>query len=312
MGMLEQSREYFHDIALPSLRKEFPELMDHLAAGLVGNGSECYGYDDELSLDHDCGIDFCLWVDEETQDHVEQLKSWKCALFEQYPPRVSAVPSAFGSSRDPIGVKAFYRNLIGVGGVPQEFRQWLAVPEENLSLATNGEVFFDNAGLFSAIREGLLGYVPEELRRKRIAAWCMQAAQAGQYNLERMWHRGDIVAIQLCKSRFIEAVVCLVFALNRTYRPYYKWAFRMMCTVEGLGKQLEGRLIDFAALGLREEETQAKHLDLIESICATIIKELKEQGLSSSNDSFLVAHGIQVQASIRDERLARFPAQMLV
>ena len=50
---LELSKLYFENIYLPELRKEFPELLERMAVGLAGEGSECFGYDDEISRDHD-------------------------------------------------------------------------------------------------------------------------------------------------------------------------------------------------------------------------------------------------------------------
>ncbi len=312
MGILSESWAYVQDIVLPLAEDELSDLLPRLAVGLVGNGSECYGFDDNLSLDHDCGIDFCLWVGEGDQVELERLCGWKQDVLRRFPPQVSAIESAFGPSREPSTVKGFYRSLIGSDGVPDSLRQWIAAPEENFSLATNGAVFCDNLGVFSATRAALLGYFPEDLRRKRMAAWCMQAGQAGQYNLERMWRRSEWVAVQLCKSRFIEAVMALVFALNRTYRPYYKWTHRMMGDLALLGVEVGGLLSDYARFGLQGNDGLENHVEQAERICELLAVELRNQGLSNVNDTFLVAHGMQIQQSIANEQLSRLPAQLLV
>ena len=69
MNGLALSRAYFEQYGRPLLEEQFPDLLPFLAAGLFGSGSECLGYDDEVSRDHDYEPGFCIMLpDEETVD----------------------------------------------------------------------------------------------------------------------------------------------------------------------------------------------------------------------------------------------------
>ena len=50
MKGLELSEKYFYEIGFPAIEKKYPKLLDIAAFGLIGGGSECMGFDDEVSL----------------------------------------------------------------------------------------------------------------------------------------------------------------------------------------------------------------------------------------------------------------------
>ena len=62
MKGLELSRAYYEEYGKPMIDTQLAQYKPYLAAGLVGEGSECLGFDDELSTDHDFGPAFCLWM----------------------------------------------------------------------------------------------------------------------------------------------------------------------------------------------------------------------------------------------------------
>ena len=65
MNGLALSRSFYETIGKPALEQQFPALMSRMAIGLAGEGSECLGFDDELSRDHDWGPAFCIWLEKE-------------------------------------------------------------------------------------------------------------------------------------------------------------------------------------------------------------------------------------------------------
>ena len=309
MNGLELSRAYFKQSVRPRLEAEFADIFDRLAAGLVGNGSECFGFDDEWSRDHDWGVDYFIWVPEDLRDRIPELSRFRLRVFESDPPLFSRTRSEYGARIGVMTVGDFYRSLIGFPRGPEQLMDWRRVPEENFAMVVNGSVFMDNAGEFTAVRERLLRFMPEDLRLKKLAAKCMALAQTGQYNHMRMARREDWVAVRSCLSRFSDTAVAAVFLLNKIYRPYYKWAFRMMTRLPILGEDVAPHLTALARSGLAGEEDLRAQREHISAVCELIIAELRRQGLAFSDDWFMTTQGEEIQARITDPALRSLPTQ---
>ena len=310
MTGMEYSRRFWKEVLEPALKQDFPALFPRTAAGLAGNGSECFGFDDELSQDHDWGTEVFLWLSEADAGAVPVLIRWKQALIDAHPefPQRNRVYTEPDTSVMVNG--QFYRQLLGYEQGPQTVREWFSVPEENLAMAVNGEVFHDGLGEFTAVRKHLLTERPEALRRKRIAARCMMLAQTGQYNLERcVWRKQFVTASTTC-AKFVEEAVWLVFLLNRTYKPYYKWEYPAMRRLPYLADVVGPLIEKLTDLGGWSEAVCQERQNCIDQICAVFAASLREAGLSDSEDSFLTAHGQAVQASVQDPLLSRLPPQV--
>lgn len=312
---LKLARAYWNEYGKPLIAARYPEYQGRIAAGLVGHGSECYGFDDALSHDHDFGPGFCLWLTDEDYAAIgERLQKDYDALpatFMGYGPREST-PRAQNEGRR-VGVFAigdFFESITGYRQAPDESRpyEWLMLDEPTLAAATNGEVFADPLGAFSKTRQGFK-LMPEDVRLSLISRRLGMIAQAGQYNLPRMLSRNDGAAAWCSIHEFAEATASLVFLINQPvtvgYLPYYKWRF---AALRRLSRRLATRLPDiceqletilrlssaacFGGVGFGEggkgAAPAAKQItDTVEHICDRIVEELTNEGLTSSNERFL-------------------------
>ena len=300
MTGLELSRRYWETLGQPALAAACPEILERAAVGLVGEGSECFGFDDELSRDHDWGPGFCLWLTP------EDMARWGEAAQRIY----ASLPQEFLGFRrlrvspetaHRVGVQSipqFYARYIGFDRAPQTVREWRYVPERGLAVVTNGEVWQDPVGAFTSLRTALLDFYPEALRRKKLAKACALAAQSGQYNYARCLRRGESVAAFSALSEFVTEVQKAAFLLNRRYAPYYKWTHRALGTLPILGGALAPLLRQLA-------EEPSGRVERIEQICAAVIAELRRQGLSGSGSDFLLDHGAEIQSRITEPELSR-------
>lgn len=319
---IELSREFYEKIGKPVLEELFPEYMGKAAVGLVGEGSECYGFDDVLSTDHDYGPGFCVWLPQKEYEEIgKEMNQIYDALPSEYrgiSEKITRIESV--GRRGILEIGTFYKKFLGTGGVPEKLREWLVIPEHYLAVATNGSVFEDRLGRFTEIREKLLEYYPEDVRLKKIAARAITMAHSGQCNYNRMMQRHDTVAAVLALSEFTRAALSMVYLLNKKYAPYYKWMWRGLERAERLPRVRE-LLTQITESGpdrrswYREDVQRFRFelnrsdrvVRLIEEISAMVIEELKVQGLTSSTSDYLEEHGYAVMHRIQDEAIRSLP-----
>lgn len=301
---LELSERFYREYGEPMLREKFPELEGLVAVGLAGSGSECLGYDDVLSRDHDFEPGFCLFLPDESL--VDRKAAF--ALERAY----AALPREFmGFRRNPISpvggnrhgvirIDEFFRQRTGSADGVIATRDWFILPEQALAEAVGGKVFRDDLGVFSAIR-ARLSYLPEDVRLKKLAAHLLSMGQSGQYNYARCIARNETAAAQMALFEFTKSALHAAFLLKRRFLPYYKWSFRALRELDGLSV-LADPLEYLISVSNTPDEVEIK-TDAIERICQALIRELRAQGLSNYSGEELEGHAYTVNARIGDESI---------
>ena len=294
MKGLDLARQLYEESVRGMIASEFPAWEGRIAVGLAGPGSECFGFDDEISRDHDFAPRLCLWLTAEDASEIGGQ------LQKRYEELTAHLPAVTAQARDRSGVipiPDFYRRFTGCPGAPEGALYWLRVADHYFAAATNGAVFRDELGAFTAVREALLRHYPPDVMRKKLAARLFAMGQAGQYNYPRCARRGDAVAMALALDEFLRAALQAVYLLNGVYAPFYKWLYRGAEDLPRLG----GTVRAVKELLLRPE---AEREERIEEICADLREEVWLRGLSGTEDDFMVNQAFSVASEIRDPQLA--------
>lgn len=301
MNGLELSERFYSECVKPMLSEQFSDILPYLAVGLFGSGSECFGFDDAISTDHDFEPGVCILlpdesiVDRQTAFKLERAYYKLPKEFLGY--RRSAIAPVGGARHGVLRTAEVFTDKVGSPDGVLTVHQWLTVPGHALAEATNGRLFFDGYGEVTRIREGLRRY-PEDVRKKKLAGHLLLMAQAGQYNYARCLKHGETGAAQLAAAEFVRHTMSAAFLLNNVYEPYYKWSFRAMRRLPKLS--LLAETMEYLLTTDNGEELAESKLDMIEDAASDVIDELQMQGLSKAICGDLEKHAYSVNDAIAD------------
>lgn len=243
IGGLTLSKEYYETYGKPMIESKFPQYADKIAVGLVGEGSDCFGFDDAHSVDHDWGPGFCMWVSDTTYEEIgEALQEAYEQLPKEYKGYTYKESQQGQGRRGVLTISKFYESLLGKENCPNEWYspggttrekaddgtkekgfRWMEIPGHRLAAAVNGEVFRDEEGTFTAIRKQLVTGYPERLRYLELAEAMAKFSQSLQYNYGRMLKRGERVTAQIILADGVKETLKLLYLVAGEYAPHDKW-----------------------------------------------------------------------------------------
>ena len=299
MKGLELAEEYYRAYGESMIREQFPEWEGRIAAGLTGSGSECYGYDDEVSADHDFEPGFCLFLpgedvlDRRTAFQLERAYAKLPAEFEGYT-RQKMGPAG-GQRHGIFRREEYFREKLGCLPAEMTAQDWLRLPDWALAEAVNGKIFRDDAGEMTRDRK-ILRNMPEDMRKKRLAGHLLMMAQSGQYNYRRCLQHGETGAAQLAAAEFVNHTMSTLFLLERKTKPYYKWSFRALKELPG-GEDA-ARSLEWLLTTENGPEIAEDKYFCMEGIASDVIERLQEQGITKAVCGDLEKHAYSVNDSI--------------
>lgn len=295
MKGIELSKKFFNEYCLEKINNKAPHLLNKINVGLVGEGSECFFLDDEISKDHDFDKGFSIFIEERYYKKYKDLLEdiYKSFFDDNY---------VENNRKGIICTEDFYQKYTNKRYTPISNVDFLNIRESYLSVATNGEIFFGRENLFMEMRKYYKKFYPEDVVYKKLAAYLFQMAQAGQYNLLRSLKRNDKMAAFFAKNEFINATFGALYLLSKNYMPYYKLRKRYLESKNYYPKEL---FLDLE--NIIYEENQEKLYYLVEKICAYVLNILKIREIVFTSDSFLVSAAEEVTKKIKDPIISRIP-----
>jgi hypothetical protein len=251
---LQLCRTFYFEAVRPLLDQAYPGLPH--AAARVGPGSEVLGFDSQRSVDHDWGPRLELFLSpEDVAQHSEDLSALLTARLPKHvggwpthfePPgaRVRLMTATTGPVAHRVQITDVASWSVGQVGFDASrgatVDDWLATPSQLLAEAVGGEIFQDDVGDLTAVRDRLRWY-PDDLWRYLLAAQWTRIGQEEAF-VGRAAEAGDELGSRLIAARLARDVMRLCMVLERRYAPYSKWlgtAFAALPDVEEIAAALQ-------------------------------------------------------------------------
>lgn len=311
---LQISKMYFEEYGRPMLEKNFSEYISEMTVGLCGEGSDCYGYDDETSMDHDWGPDFCIWLSDDLYEKLgEELTKAYEALPSEYMGYKRTLSKKGTGRRGVLRTADFYQRI--VGAKTYEDINWSEVSDYALSCATNGEIFIANDTEFMLFRNKLLCGYPENILYLKFSDDFAKICQSGQYNYARMIKREDRVTADLMLSECIKQIMLLCHHANNVYPPHDKWLYRSFRDVEKESTIVSLVNMLHKSFSMQDSEALEYVSELMERVGAFFANRMYAQNFISDISTYLDEHTDELvrkasYASYSDKELVTMIAKL--
>ncbi len=309
-SIVDISRNFFNEVVKPILEREFPAETAQTAFGVFGYGSEALRLDDEYSRDHHWGIRIDALMPQEVFD---RKREEILAVLGQNMPKTfrghelgEGIVAGAGVAPDTL--EGLLARTIGLDHPPQTYEEWLGLPEEDIIHITNGEVWHDPAGRFTAVRDTLQGYYPEPVWLRRIAHWCRYYSGMGTYALKRALLRDNELYANLTFARAIRLGIQLAFMLDRQYYPYDKWLLAFFERLPRLSEPL-GPIVDEA---VKLSSSWERKLVLLDQMSDVLDEAMVADGIIQPHPKFVGSDtsGYRLMEHAYKEILGKLPAEI--
>ncbi len=289
---LDICHEYFEKVGYPVFKERFADYLPELAFGLAGEGSDCYGFDDKVSRDHDWGPEFCIFVTDETYEKIgAELEKTYAELPAEFDGYKRAQTVQGSGRRGVIRISDFCRKFLGVNaselkiaekccGIREEI-DFRSVSDASLSAFVNGEIWVDNKGMITGLRREVAKGYPENVLYAKLAQACAEFSQAGQYNIIRCIERGDAVTAEIMKGDAMRAACKLAYLIENRFAPHDKWLFK------GLDGLLGGTAVKEGLKTLMLCKTSEEIVKILEKLGESLAMELYVCDYISDVDPYL-------------------------
>lgn len=255
---LEIDREYYENIGRPMLEEKFIDYFSEMTIGMFGEGSDCFGFDDSYSMDHDWGPGFYIWLESDLYKIIgEELQREYDALPADYR-GYKRMNTEHGRRRIGVSnVDDFCSYYLG----KMAYDEWksrgeissahmLEIPEYKLAAFCNGMIFkeygsfgdkehsvhdsdekttgrsLDTRGTIIGLRTYISEYYDKSTAIKLLCQRLAEFGQNAQYNYPRMKKRGDSAAAMQLLHTGLRRAVQAAYILNKLYAPHDKWLMK--------------------------------------------------------------------------------------